>query len=87
MSLNVKNVEVEAMARRLAAVTGETMTTAIAVALSERLERLDREGAEEVNRRKGAIAALARDTAARWVEPDPTVDPAAGLYDEMGLPR
>ena len=43
MGLNIKNEETCALARELAELTGETMTGAITVALSERLERERRE--------------------------------------------
>lgn len=40
MALNIKNREAEQLAAEVAALAGETKTTAIAVALRERLERL-----------------------------------------------
>ena len=39
MSLNIKNEETCELARELAALTGESMTGAITIALRERLER------------------------------------------------
>ena len=39
MSLNIKNAETHQLARELAALTGDSMTGAITVALRERLER------------------------------------------------
>ena len=43
MGMNIKNPAVERLAKELAAETGETMTSAIQIALEERLERLHRE--------------------------------------------
>lgn len=47
MALNIKNEEVERLAREVAEVTGETKTEAIRRALAERRERL---GADEGER-------------------------------------
>ena len=47
MSLNIKNEETHQLARELAALTGESMTGAITVALRERLERERRERSVE----------------------------------------
>lgn len=40
MAINIKDPETDRRARELAARTGETLTTAVSVAVSERLERL-----------------------------------------------
>jgi antitoxin VapB len=40
MALSIKNAAAERLAREVALVTGESLTTAIAHALAERLERL-----------------------------------------------
>ena len=42
MSLNLKNPEAQALAARLARLTGETLTAAVTTALRERLARLER---------------------------------------------
>ena len=47
MSLNIKNEETHQLARELVALTGETMTGAVTVALRERLERERRERSVE----------------------------------------
>lgn len=39
MPLNLKNQETERLARELAKVTGETLTTAVTLAIRERLDR------------------------------------------------
>lgn len=46
MALNIKNAEAEQLATEVAALTGETKTGAIVVALRERHERLLRKQAE-----------------------------------------
>jgi len=43
MGLNIKNMEAHRLAEQLAKLTGETMTTAVIIALRERLERVRRE--------------------------------------------
>jgi antitoxin VapB len=53
MALSIKTDEADRLARTLAKLTGETMTTAVTVALRERLDR-------ERNRRKTAEALPAR---------------------------
>jgi len=47
MALNIKNAEVERLAAELAALTGETKTEAIRVALELRKERLEVEEAKQ----------------------------------------
>jgi antitoxin VapB len=44
MALNLKSAEADRLARELAAATGESITRAVTVALSERLERHRRAG-------------------------------------------
>ena len=52
MSLNIKNEETHQLARELAALTGESMTGAITVALRERLERERHERSAEIRLRR-----------------------------------
>jgi len=80
--LNIKNPEAHALAARLAALTGETMTAAVTTALRERLARI-----EETEVLAAELLRLGRDCAARLTEPWRSVDHAALLYDERGLPR
>lgn len=84
MTLNVKHPEAHRLARELAALTGETLTDAVTVALRERLarERAGREG-DLADR----LLAIGRDCASRLREPYATGDPAALLHDDAGLPR
>jgi antitoxin VapB len=84
MSLNLKNREACQLIEELAAVTGETMTKAVTIAVRERLER--------VRRRKDVplaqtIMAIGRDCAGRISPEYRSLDHDALLYDENGLPR
>jgi len=84
MSCNVKNQEAHRLAEELAKLTGESMTTAVTVALRERLNRIRQE-------RRGGLAerllAIGRDCAAHLKEPFRSADHGDLLYDERGLPR
>ena len=85
MSMNIKNAETERLARELAALTHEGITTAITEAVRERLERLRRE------RHTGLLAerlmAIGRDCASRLQEPFLSTEHGDLLYDDRGLPR
>lgn len=84
MPLSIKNDETENLARKLAALTGESLTTTIRLALSERYER--------VRRSRGSGAALADELNAigircstRPVISTSTDEEILG-YDEWGAP-
>lgn len=83
MALNIKNEETQRLSRELAGLTGETVTTAVTIALKERLDRLrgDRDTPEH---RAERMLRLGRQIAsampAHHMRPDE-------LYDEKGLPR
>ena len=84
MSLNIKSEEAHRLARELARLTSESMTTAVTEALRERLDRLRRaEPAGLADR----LLAIGRDCAARLKEPYRSTDHGELLYDERGLPR
>lgn len=85
MGLNIKNEETCALARELADLTGETMTGAISVALSERLEREKRERDKEALLRD--VRAIAERCAARLGPGPSAVEHGDFLYDEHGLPK
>lgn len=85
MGLNIKNEATCALARELADLTGETMTGAITVALSERLEREKQERDKEALLRD--VRAIAERCAA-LMEPGPSSTEIGDfLYDERGLPK
>lgn len=82
MGLNIKNEDVQALAKELVAETGETLTGAIKVALEERLARIRRERDIEAKiRRIDEILARSGPT-----PPGATSD-HSDLYDEWGLPK
>jgi len=81
MALNIKDPEADRLVRELADLTGESITTAVATAVRERLERLH--GASPAEQRLAAIRKIAERAASRplireFREED--------LYDEYGLP-
>ena len=84
MSLNVKNKEAHRLAEELAKLTGESMTTAVTVALRERLNRIRQEWRGGLAER---LLAIGRDCAAHLKEPFRSADHGDLLYDERGLPR
>jgi antitoxin VapB len=82
MALNIKNDETQRLSRELAQLTGESITTAVTVAVRERLDRMraDRENAGE---RAARVVAIGRQIAAAVSASDLDID---DLYDERGLP-
>jgi antitoxin VapB len=84
MSLNIKNEEAHRLAQELAAITGESLTTAVTRALSERLERTRRAQQKPLAER---LLRIGRDCATRLKEPYKSMDHGELLYDEQGLPR
>ena len=84
MSLNIKNDETNRLAHKLAEVTGESLTTAVTVAVRERLERLQRSKAEPLSER---LLKIGKDCAVHLKEPFLTVDHGDLLYDDKGLPK
>jgi antitoxin VapB len=84
MSLNIKNEETHKLVRKLATLTGESMTTAIRVAVEERTERVAAE------RQKGLadrLLAIGRAAAPLWREPFRSTTHGDLLYGEDGLPK
>jgi antitoxin VapB len=87
MSLNIKNAETIRLVRKLAQETGESMTQAVSVAVSERLNRLHHLPDREATERADQIRTIARDAAKRWIEPYRSSEHDHLLYDELGLPK
>ncbi len=85
MGLNIENEETCALARELAELTGDTMTGAITVALSERLERERGERDKDALLRN--VRAIAERCAARLGPGPSAVEHGDFLYDEHGLPK
>jgi len=72
------------LAKQLAKLTGESLTTAITEAVRERLARVGDERGGDV---AGRLLAIGRDCAAHLKKPFRTVDHGEMLYDERGLPK
>ena len=83
MSLNIKNAETHELVQELAALTGETQTMAVTVAVRERLERVRH--LREVGL-ADRLLTIGMDTAPRLRAPFRTADHGDLLYDERGLP-
>ena len=85
MSLNIKNEETHQLARELVALTGETMTRAVTVALRERLERERGERSVETKLRR--LRAIRKRCAGMLKGDGPSaIEHGDLLYDERGLP-
>ena len=85
MSLNLKNEETCRLAGELAQLTGETMTGAITVALSERLAREKRRRDPDVLARE--LHAIGQRCASLLVPGPSAVEHGDLLYDDRGLPK
>ena len=84
MALSLKDPEADRLAREVAARTGETLTTAVVIALRERLARL--RGRSKRRRLRDELREIAQRCAQL-----PTLDDRSDKeilgYDERGLPR
>ena len=84
MSLNIKNAEAHRLAQELAALTGESMATAVTEAVRERLNRVRRQQNVTLADR---LLTIGKDCAAHLKEPFLSVDHGDLLYGEDGLPQ
>lgn len=84
MALSIKGQEADELARRLAAVTGESLTEAITIALRERLRRI--EARQRPARLQDELMAIGRRCAALPETDARSTDEIIG-YDEFGVPR
>lgn len=82
MSINIKDPATDAMARRLAAATGETLTEAVRTSIEERWERVRRASARR-DRRADLQAYIDRARRRPVLDEKPLEEI---LYDEDGLP-
>ena len=83
MVLSIKDPETDRLARRLAQLTGESITQAVHAAIHDRLERERRRRDKTIDRTK--IDEIVRRIAALPVVDDRSPDELIG-YDERGLP-
>lgn len=85
MALNIKDERADKLARRLADLTGETITSAVATALQERVARLEKRRSDE--RLLADVRAIAARFRRHVDQPVSAVDHGELLYDEAGLPK
>lgn len=83
MALNIKNADTERASRQLSELTGESITTAVSIAVRERLARLEREQASTASRIERIMAIAAETGPVLRTSPLKIED----LYDEQGLPE
>lgn len=84
-ALNIKNEQTYELTKRLAKITGESLTEAVTQSVRERLARVERPSREERRRR---IQEIADRAAPGFVEPYRSMDHGDLLYDdETGLPK
>jgi antitoxin VapB len=83
MPISIKNNRTELLARRLAELTGETLTEAVRVAVAERYERLRR--ARSGRSLASELTAIALRCSKRPVVSPLSDDEILG-YDESGVP-
>lgn len=82
MALNIKNEDTQRLSRELANLTGETVTTAVTVAVRERLDRVQARR-ETPEQRAARILELGRLISTAMPRATLTID---DLYDAEGLP-
>jgi antitoxin VapB len=85
MALSIRDPETDRLARELAALTGETMTGAIRIALCERLGRERQQRQARGDREVQDILNIVEQFQALPVLDDRPADEILG-YDENGLP-
>ena len=85
MAMNIKNEEIHRKARELAKLTGESVTTAVGVAIDERLDREQR-----IHKRQNRLEwllQLSKETSALMNDGRTSKELMDELYDpETGLP-
>jgi antitoxin VapB len=81
MGLNIKNDAVHELVQELARLTGESQTTAIRIAVEERLARLRKRGLAE------KLLKIGKDCATRLPNAVKAMDHGDLLYGPDGLPQ
>jgi antitoxin VapB len=84
VGLNIKNEEATSLIHELAGLTGESLTTAVTIAVRERLVRVQQQEPGDLAKRLLQIGKLC---ASHLKEPFRTIDHGELLYDEKGLPK
>jgi len=85
MTISIRNPQSIRLARELATLTGETVTTAITVALRERLERVEYRNQQSKNLLLADIRAISEHCASLPILDSRSEDEIMG-WDENGLP-
>lgn len=84
MTLSIKDPRTDRLARRLARLTGESVTEAVHIAVRDRLEREERRRVKAIDRAK--VDEIVARIAALPVADEGSPEELIG-YDEHGLPR
>lgn len=84
MALNIKDPVTDRAARQLAALTGESITDAVRIALTERLHRVESQARRTSG--AGALRRYVERGRARAVVDERSAEEILG-YDQHGLPR
>jgi antitoxin VapB len=84
MAINIKNEETQKLAKELAKLTGESMTSAVTEAVRERLDRVRTARGVGLAER---LLKIGKECAAHLQEPYRSIDHGELLYDEKGMPR
>lgn len=87
MSLNIKNETTHELVRRLAALTGQTQTSAVEDAVRRRLAELEQQRTEDDMERRRRIRAVIRRAQQIPATGRTTEEIMDELYDETGMPR
>ena len=80
MALNIKDPSVHEAVKRLATLTGESQAEAVAVAVRERLTRLQQDDLA------ARLLGIGHETARRMASATKRLDHGVLLYDDKGLP-
>lgn len=89
MALSIKDDYADSLAREVAALTGESLTRAVTIALEEKLARAKKQRERDVVRKLEIIERIQkRVKKAHGRKPMPTSKQLLdALYDERGLPK
>jgi antitoxin VapB len=80
MALNIKDPSVHDAVKRIAEITGESQALAVAIAVNERLARLQQDDIA------AQLLAIGHKAASRMTAETKALDHGELLYDERGLP-
>lgn len=87
MSLNIKNETTHELVRRLAALTGQSQTSAVEDAVRRRLAELEQQQSDDELERRRRIREVIRRAQQLPTTGRTTEEIMDELYDETGMPR